>query len=41
MSGEKIKLVKETLNYLLTILNENDRLSIVIFDDTVERLNPL
>lgn len=41
MSGEKMKLVIATLNYLLTILNENDRLSIVIFDDTVQRLNPL
>jgi len=41
MSGQKIELVKESFNYLLNFLGENDRLSIVIFDDRASRLVPL
>jgi len=41
MSGQKIELVKESFNYLLNFLGENDRLSIVIFDDRASRLIPL
>ncbi len=41
MSGEKIKLVKESFKYLLNFLGEQDRLAIVIFDDQASRLVPL
>lgn len=41
MGGEKIELVKETLNYILDLLNERDRLCLILFDDNVERLTPL
>jgi len=41
MQGEKIQLVKDTFKYLLELLSENDRLSIIIFDDTVKKLTPL
>jgi Mg-chelatase subunit ChlD len=41
MKGEKLNLVKESLNYLLMHLNENDRLCIIVFDDEIERLCPL
>lgn len=38
MSGQKLELVKKTLNYILTILTENDRFSLVVFDDYGEQL---
>ena len=38
MSGEKLELVKKTLKYILTILTENDRFSLVVFDDHGEQL---
>lgn len=41
MKGEKLNLVKESLNYLINNLNENDRLCIILFDDEIERLCPL
>ena len=41
MSGEKIELVKNTFRYLLHFLNDQDRLSIVLFDDQVSTLVPL
>jgi Mg-chelatase subunit ChlD len=33
MNGKKLALVKETLLYLLELLNESDRLSLVSFSD--------
>ena len=41
MQGEKMELVRNTFKYLLEYLDDADRLSIVIFDDTVSRLIPL
>ena len=41
MSGSKIELVKKTLSYILTILKENDRLSLVEFNSYSKRLCPL
>ena len=41
MSGQKIELVKETLNYLLTLLNENDRLCLIEFQSYANRIIPL
>ena len=41
MSGEKINLVRETLDYLLTLLNENDRISLVEFASGASRMIPL
>lgn len=32
MSGEKIELVKKSMSYLLELLSENDRLSIITFE---------
>ena len=34
MYGEKIKLVRETLKYLLELLNENDRLCLIKFENS-------
>jgi len=39
MSGEKIKLVKDSLNYLVSILEQNDRLALVVFDNALQTLN--
>jgi len=41
MCGEKIALVRNTFQYLLQYLSDSDRLSIVIFDHTAQRLFPL
>ena len=41
MGGEKITLLRETLLYVLTILNEEDRISLVPFDHEAQRLTPL
>ena len=41
MSGEKIELVKKTLLLLLTLLTEQDRLSLILFDSSAECLNHL
>eukprot|EP00331_Platyophrya_macrostoma_P015459 CAMPEP_0176474580 /NCGR_PEP_ID=MMETSP0127-20121128/43086_1 /TAXON_ID=938130 /ORGANISM="Platyophrya macrostoma, Strain WH" /LENGTH=588 /DNA_ID=CAMNT_0017869993 /DNA_START=57 /DNA_END=1823 /DNA_ORIENTATION=- len=41
MVGEKIELLKQTLNYLLVTLEETDRLSIVEFSTNARRLTPL
>lgn len=41
MSGEKIELVKKSMSYLLELLGENDRLSIITFESFAERLCPL
>ncbi len=41
MRGEKMELVKNTFKYLLRFLNDNDRLSIVIFNDDVSTIVPL
>ena len=38
MQGEKLKLVKTTLRFMLTQLNENDRVSLVTFSDDGQRL---
>ena len=41
MGGEKIKLVKESFNFLLDLLGENDRISIVTFQNSSYRLTKL
>jgi len=41
MGGEKMEMVKNTFRYLLHFLNDQDRLSIVTFDDQVSTLVPL
>jgi Mg-chelatase subunit ChlD len=41
MSGEKIKLLIESLQNMLIHLSDRDRLSLVIFDDKATRLCPL
>jgi hypothetical protein len=38
MEGVKIMLVIETLLYLVGLLNENDRISLVLFEESVEIL---
>lgn len=37
MFGEKIDLVRKTLNLLLEFLGEKDRLCLIQFDDRVEK----
>lgn len=41
MNGEKMKQVKETLNYLLELLNEDDRVMLVQFENNAKRILPL
>jgi Mg-chelatase subunit ChlD len=41
MSGKKIKLVRETLEFIIDCLNENDRISVIAFNTTAERVIPL
>lgn len=41
MQGQKIKMVKKTLNLLLTFLKEKDRLCLICFDNAAERMTPL
>jgi hypothetical protein len=41
MSGEKIKLVRDTLTSLLGLLTDNDRLCLIEFDDKSKRITPL
>lgn len=41
MSGEKIELVRETLNFIIDEMKEIDRLSLVVFDDYAEILSAL
>lgn len=41
MSGSKIDFVRKTMMYVLEMLTENDRLSIVVYDDNGKRLTPL
>ncbi len=41
MGGEKIKLVKETLLFLVDELKAKDRLGLIIFDDRVDVLKKL
>ena len=41
MAGKKIEYVRETLKYMLTLLQENDRLCLIIFDDRVNVLTGL
>jgi len=41
MCGQKIKLVRETLEFIVDCLNENDRVSIITFNTQAERLIPL
>jgi uncharacterized protein YegL len=36
MSGEKINLVRETLQFVVTQLTSTDRMGIVVYDDVVE-----
>jgi Mg-chelatase subunit ChlD len=38
MKGEKLNLVVQSLNYLLDYLDSRDRLSLIVFDDEVQRL---
>lgn len=41
MEGIELDLVKKTLNFILNFLDENDRLSLIIFESSAERLCPL
>ena len=41
MEGEKMQLLKDTFKYLLELLDENDRLSIITFESTARRITPL
>lgn len=41
MEGEKLKLLKDTFEYLLTLLTANDRLCLIIFDHQALRLTRL
>ena len=41
MEGEKIKLIKDSFNFLLEFLGNNDRLSIVIFQNFAYRISRL
>mmetsp|Transcript_67640 Transcript_67640/g.78535 ORF Transcript_67640/g.78535 Transcript_67640/m.78535 type:complete len:576 (+) Transcript_67640:1-1728(+) len=41
MGGEKIILLRETLKYLVDLLGENDRMSIVQFSSSARRILPL
>lgn len=41
MQGMKIQLLKQTFPILLDLLNENDRLSIVIFNSSSKKITPL
>ena len=41
MKGEKMFLVKDTLKYLVELLNEKDRISIVEFEAVANRILPL
>lgn len=41
MRGKKIKLVKETLEFILDCLNDNDRLCIIVFNSLATRIIPL
>eukprot|EP00331_Platyophrya_macrostoma_P007534 CAMPEP_0176424840 /NCGR_PEP_ID=MMETSP0127-20121128/11059_1 /TAXON_ID=938130 /ORGANISM="Platyophrya macrostoma, Strain WH" /LENGTH=551 /DNA_ID=CAMNT_0017805939 /DNA_START=100 /DNA_END=1755 /DNA_ORIENTATION=+ len=41
MEGEKLKLLKNTFEYLLTLLTDNDRLCLIIFDHQAMRLTRL
>lgn len=41
MSGTKIKLVKETLLFLVEVLKEKDRISLIEFNSSSEILLPL
>lgn len=41
MEGLKLMLVKNTIKALMQFLREDDRVSLVIFDDTAVRLSPL
>lgn len=41
MSGQKLQMVKETLIFILDQLNDEDRVSLVAFDDQVDILAKL
>ena len=41
MAGEKIQLVQASLKYLLKILGEDDRLSLIDFNSNARLLTPL
>jgi len=41
MAGEKIELVRQTLKYITELLGDQDRLSLIQFDHTAQRLTPL
>jgi uncharacterized protein YegL len=41
MAGAKINLVIDTLLYLLKLLDENDRLCLITFNNNAERICPL
>ena len=41
MSAKKIEYVRETLKYMLTVLQENDRLCLIIYDDKVNVITGL
>ena len=41
MQGEKIKLVKKTLKYIIDLLDENDRFCLINFSSSAKRKCPL
>lgn len=41
MKGDKMDIVKATLNCLVELLGERDRLSLITFESEAERLMPL
>jgi hypothetical protein len=41
MMGAKLDILKETLHYILNLLNENDRLSLIAFNTQAYKLSHL
>ena len=41
MAGEKLQLLIQTLEFLLTLLSDNDRICLITFDNTAKRLSRL
>ena len=41
MKGEKMFLVKDTLKYLVQLLNDRDRIAIIEFENVANRILPL
>src|SRR5690606_6738288 len=41
MAGDKLKLVKEAVSTALTLLEDDDRAALIVYDNQVDRLQPL